>query len=160
MKCFIGLCPNPKKRYHHNRKEVDEAKFIVGRRQENLKKVSYRIVPEEIWIPFYKGYKDFISRRSIVEDVLNALSNPDVNMADIYGAGGIRKTMLARAIAKHAEDKKLFDVVAFAEVSAVLDIRTIQGDIADKLGLTFKEEGINGRTRMLNKVLKQEGQEE
>ncbi|KAK2640674.1 hypothetical protein Ddye_028469 [Dipteronia dyeriana] len=140
-KCFMGLCPNPKKRYHHSRKAVDKAKSVVElRKEENLKNVSYRTVPEEIWIPSYKRYKDFDSRRSIVEDVLNVLSNPDVNLVGIYGAGGIGKTMLAREVAKHVEDKKLFDVVAFAEVSAVPDIRTIQGEIADMLGLTFKEE--------------------
>ncbi|KAK3200431.1 hypothetical protein Dsin_023846 [Dipteronia sinensis] len=117
-------------------------------------------VAEEIWIPSYKGYEAFDSRRSTLEDVLNALSNPDVNMVGIYGAGGIGKTTLARAVAKHAKDKLqkfYFYVVAFAELSTVPDIRKIQGDIADKLGLTFKEEGIiTGRARKLHKVLKQE----
>ncbi|KAK2640675.1 hypothetical protein Ddye_028470 [Dipteronia dyeriana] len=119
-------------------------------------------VPKEIWIPSYKGYEAFDSRRSTFEVVLNALSNPDVNMVGIYGAGGIGKTTLARAVAKHAEDKLqkfYFDVVAFAEVSTEPDIRKIQGDIADKLGLTFKEEVIiTGRARKLHKVLKQEEQ--
>ncbi|TXG65729.1 hypothetical protein EZV62_007004 [Acer yangbiense] len=119
-------------------------------------------VAEEIWIPSYKGYKAFDSRRSTLEDVLSALSNPDVNIVGIYGAGGIGKTTLARAVAQHAEDKLqkfYFDVVVFAELSTVPDIRKIQGDIADKLGLTFKEDGIiTGRARKLQNVLKQEEQ--
>ncbi|KAK2640673.1 hypothetical protein Ddye_028468 [Dipteronia dyeriana] len=112
-------------------------------------------VLKEICIPSYKGFEAFDSSRSTLEDVLNALSNPDVNMVGIYRAGGIGKTTLVRAVAKHAGDKLqkfYFDVMAFAEVSTKPNIGKIQGDIADKLGLTFKEEVIiNGRARKLHK---------
>ncbi|TXG66093.1 hypothetical protein EZV62_007368 [Acer yangbiense] len=121
MKCFKGFCPNPKKLYQHSRKAVHKAKSIVELQQEgNFQKVSYRTTPKEIWIPSYKGYEAFESRMSTLENILNALSNPDVNMVSIYGVGGIGKTTLARAVAKHAEENELFDVVAFTEVASKL----------------------------------------
>ncbi|TXG66092.1 hypothetical protein EZV62_007367 [Acer yangbiense] len=154
MKCFKGFCPNPKKRYQHSRKALHKAKSVVGLQKEgNFEKVSYRTIPKETWIPSYKGYEAFESRMSTLENILNTLSNPDINMFSIYGVGGIGKTTLARAIAKHAEDNKLFDVIAFAEVSAVPDIRKIQGEIADMFGLTFREESVPGRASKLHKCL-------
>ncbi|KAH9688199.1 Disease resistance protein [Citrus sinensis] len=54
--------------------------------------------------------------------------------------GGIGKTTLAKEVAKRAENDKLFDQVVFSEVSESQDIRKIQGEIADKLGLKFAEE--------------------
>ncbi|TXG66100.1 hypothetical protein EZV62_007375 [Acer yangbiense] len=161
MKCFKGLCVNPKKRYQYSTKAVYKAKAVVGLQQEaNFEKVSYPITPEETWLPSSKGYEAFESRMSTLNDIIKALSNPNVNMVGVYGAGGIGKTTLARAVAEHAEYKKLFDVVAFAEVFEVPDIRRIQGEIADKLGLTFHEESVTGRARKLHKCLKQKKQEE
>ncbi|TXG66107.1 hypothetical protein EZV62_007382 [Acer yangbiense] len=159
MKCFKGFCPNPKKLYQHSRKAVHKAKSIVELQQEgNFQKVSYRTTPKEIWIPSYKGYEAFESRMSTLENILNALSNPDVNMVSIYGVGGIGKTTLARAVAKHAEENELFDVVAFTEVSVAPDIKKIQEEIAEMLGLTFRESTVPRRASKLHEYLKQEGQ--
>ncbi|TXG66094.1 hypothetical protein EZV62_007369 [Acer yangbiense] len=159
MKCFKGFCPNPKKLYQHSRKAVRKAKSIVELQQEgNFQKVSYRTTPKEIWIPSYKGCEAFESRMSTLENILNALSNPDVNMVSIYGVGGIGKTTLARAVAKHAEDNELFDVVAFAEVSVEPDIGKIQVEIAERLGMTFHESTVPIRASKLHEYLKQEGQ--
>ncbi|TXG66098.1 hypothetical protein EZV62_007373 [Acer yangbiense] len=130
MKCFKGFCPNPKKLYQHSRKAVGKAKSIVELQQEG----------------------------NFQKNILNALRNPNVNMVSIYGVGGIGKTTLARAVAKHAEENELFDVVAFAEVSAEPDIRRIQGEIADMLGMKLQEEGIPGRASKLHQYLKQEEQ--
>ncbi|KAK3229446.1 hypothetical protein Dsin_001327 [Dipteronia sinensis] len=74
----------------------------------------------------------------------------------VYGPGGIGKIMLARAVVKQAEDKKLYDVVAFGEVTEKPNIKEILQEIADKLGLTFREESTSGRARNLQERLKQE----
>ncbi|KAK2640660.1 hypothetical protein Ddye_028455 [Dipteronia dyeriana] len=157
MKCFKGLCPNPKKRYQHSRKAAEKAKAIAGLYADgNFQTVSFQTIPKETWIPSYKGYMAFESRKSTLENILDALSNPDVDMVGIYGSGGIGKTTLAREIAGQAEDKKLFDVVAFAEVAVKPDIKGVQQEIADKLGLTFREESVSGRARRLQERLEQE----
>ncbi|KAK3200408.1 hypothetical protein Dsin_023823 [Dipteronia sinensis] len=65
MKCFKGLCPNPKKRYQHSRNAVKKAKAIARLYEEgNFQTVSFRTIPEETWIPSYKGYMVFESRTS------------------------------------------------------------------------------------------------
>ncbi|TXG65739.1 hypothetical protein EZV62_007014 [Acer yangbiense] len=157
MICFMGLCPNPKKRYQHSSKAVEKTEVVAGLYDEgNFPTVSFRTIPEETWIPSYKGYMVFKSRMSTLTNILDALGNPDVNMVGIYGTGGIGKTMLAKEIAQHADDKKRFNVVAFAEVAVKPDIKEIQQEIADKLGLTFREESISGRARSLRQRLKQE----
>ncbi|TXG48780.1 hypothetical protein EZV62_024655 [Acer yangbiense] len=157
FKCFMGWCPNLKKRYRHSRKATNKVEAVARLYEEGkFDRISYRSIPKETWIPSYKGYVAFKSRMSTLEDLLNGLRNPDVNMVGIYGPGGIGKTMLARAVAKHAEDKKLYDVVAFGEVTEKPNIKEIQQEIADKLGLTFREESTSGRARILQERLKQE----
>ncbi|TXG65745.1 hypothetical protein EZV62_007020 [Acer yangbiense] len=157
MICFMGLCPNPKKRYQHSSKAVEKTEVVAGLYDErNFPTVSFRTIPEETWIPSYKGYMVFESRMSTLKNIIDALSNPDVNMVGIYGTGGIGKTTLAKEIVQHAEDKKLFNVVAFAEVAVKPDKKNIQQEIADKLGLTFREESVSGRARSLRQRLKQE----
>ncbi|TXG65726.1 hypothetical protein EZV62_007001 [Acer yangbiense] len=74
----------------------------------------------------------------------------------IYGTGGIGKTTLVRDVAAQAEDKKLINVVAFAEVAVKPDIKEILLEIADKLGMAFREESVSGRARILQQRLKQE----
>ena len=54
--------------------------------------------------------------------------------------GGIGKTTMAKVVAKKAKDDKLFDEVVMAVVSQTLDLKNIQGQIAEMLGLKFAEE--------------------
>ncbi|KAH9688180.1 hypothetical protein KPL70_015044 [Citrus sinensis] len=81
---------------------------------------------------------------------------PDVNMLGIYGMGGIGKTMLAEEIARKVKSDKLFDQVVFVEVSQNQDIRKIQEEIGDKLGLKFHEESESGRANSLFTRIKAE----
>ncbi|KAK9218743.1 hypothetical protein WN943_007380 [Citrus x changshan-huyou] len=103
-----------------------------------------------------KDYEAFESRMSILNEITDALKNGDVNTLGIYGIGGIGKTTLAKEVARRAENDKLFDQVVFSEVSESQDIRKIQREIADKLGLKFDEESESGRARRLHDRLKKE----
>ncbi|XP_024039535.1 disease resistance protein At4g27190 [Citrus clementina] len=91
-----------------------------------------------------------------LRNILSELEDPDVDMLGIYGMGGIGKTMLAEEIARKVKSDKLFDQVVFVEVSQNQDIRKIQGEIADKLGLKFHEESESGRANSLFKRIKAE----
>ncbi|KAL5823723.1 hypothetical protein ACOSQ4_021623 [Xanthoceras sorbifolium] len=70
--------------------------------------------------------------------------------------GGVGKTTLAKEVGKQAEEQRLFVAVVFVEVSEKPDTRKIQGEIADKLGLEFREETESGRARKLCERLKKE----
>ncbi|TXG69608.1 hypothetical protein EZV62_004543 [Acer yangbiense] len=157
MLCFKNVCPDLKKRYQHSKKASVKAMEVSELEKEGkFDKVSYRTPPKETWHPSSKPFEDFESRRSTVENVLNELRKPNVNMVGVYGMGGIGKTTLAKEVGKQAEEQRLFDAVVFVEVSEKPDTRKIQGAIADKLGLEFREETESGRARKLCERLKKE----
>ncbi|TXG69557.1 hypothetical protein EZV62_004492 [Acer yangbiense] len=157
MRCFRSLCPDLKKCYQHSKKAaVKGMKVSKLEKEGKFDKVSYRNPPKETWHPSSKLYQDIESRRSIVENILNALRNPDINMVGVHGMGGIGKTTLAKEVGKQAEEQTLFDALVFVEVSEKPDIRKIQGAIADKLGLKFHEETESGRARALCQRCKKE----
>ncbi|KAM6579710.1 hypothetical protein CsatA_003484 [Cannabis sativa] len=85
-----------------------------------------------------KDYMAFEGRRRILEDVMNALKDPTVQMIGLCGMGGIGKTTLAKAIARQAKEVNLFDkVIMGSAVSQTLDVATIQCEIANDLGVEF-----------------------
>ncbi|KAK3200433.1 hypothetical protein Dsin_023848 [Dipteronia sinensis] len=158
IKYFKGLCLNPKKRHKHSRKAAKKVKAVVEVYEEgDFQRVSYRTIPEETWLPsLMKGYEAFESRMSTSKDIISALSDPDVNMVGVYGQGGIGKTMLVKEVSRQAKFKQLFDEIVFVEVSKTPDIKKIQGEIADKLGLQLRKESESGRARALCARLKKE----
>ncbi|TXG69578.1 hypothetical protein EZV62_004513 [Acer yangbiense] len=157
MRCFKSLCPDLKKRYQHSKKAA-----VMGMEVSKLEtegkfdKVSYRNPPKETWHPSSKLYQDIESRRSTVENILNALRNPDINMVGVHGMGGIGKTTLAKEVGKQAEEQRLFDALVFVEISENPDITKIQDAIADKLSLQFRENSESGRARALCERCKKE----
>ncbi|KDO61288.1 hypothetical protein CISIN_1g043214mg [Citrus sinensis] len=66
-RCFRGLCPNLTTCYQFSKKAAKE------------------------WC-----YEAFESRMSTLNDVLNALNNPNVNMIGVYGMAGVGKTKLVK----------------------------------------------------------------
>ena len=154
---FKGCCPNLKMRRRLSKEAVRQLDAIVKLREDGrFERISHSIIPEDTLLMSNKGYEDFESRMSTLNDILGALRNPDISMLGICGMGGIGKTMLAKEVARKAKNDKLFDLVVFSEVSQSPDIRKLQGEIADKLGLTFREESESGRARRLFSRLKKE----
>ncbi|KAK9205778.1 hypothetical protein WN943_016048 [Citrus x changshan-huyou] len=60
-------------------------------------------------------------------------------MIGVNGMSGIGKTVLVKEAARQVKEDKLFDEVVFAEVSQTPDVKRIQGEIADQLGLSFSK---------------------
>ncbi|KAH9784367.1 Disease resistance protein [Citrus sinensis] len=158
-KCFKGLCPNLKKRYQLSQKAATKEKSIPDLKEEAEKfaQISYPTVPEEPWLRSGKDYEAFGSRTSTLKNVQSSLVDPDVSITGVYGMAGVGKTTLVKEVARRAKKDKLFDEVVFAEVSETPDIRKVQEELADQLGMKFDEESdVPGRARRLYARLQNE----
>ncbi|KAJ4713098.1 Disease resistance protein [Melia azedarach] len=149
-RCFIGLCPDLKMRYQLSKEAVKQHDDLVNLLQEaeSFDRISYRSIPKYPWLSSSNDYvprrpnKDYVplqSRMSTLTNILNALSNPDLNMIGICGIHGTDNETPAREVAKHAWEKKLFDRVVFVEVSQHPNIEKIQRETAHSLGLLFSD---------------------
>ncbi|KAK3420088.1 hypothetical protein EUGRSUZ_G00878 [Eucalyptus grandis] len=97
----------------------------------------------------------FESRASIIRDIMAALADNNHSVVGIYGMGGVGKSTLLGEVERRIRKEKSFDWVAKADVSENEDIKRIQGEIADGLGLTEikNKETISGRAGLLHKRL-------
>ncbi|XP_061364302.1 uncharacterized protein LOC133307764 [Gastrolobium bilobum] len=102
------------------------------------------------------GSEKLETRESIKEDIMQALKDPKVHNIGVYGLGGMGKTHMVMEVAHIAKQDKLFDEVVMANVSKTPDLKTIQGEIADLLGLRFDEETVAGRASRLRQRIKAE----
>ena len=145
------MCLDLKSRYSLSRKAKKKTLEIDGllneAEQPFFNKVSYS--PPPLRIVSTEVFKHFESRISIMEKVFEALRGNNINMIAICGMGGIGKTTMAKEVDKRAKDNKLFDEVVMAVVSQNQDMKKIQGQIADLLGLKLEGESELGRANEL-----------
>ncbi|XP_039165090.1 probable disease resistance protein At4g27220 [Eucalyptus grandis] len=100
----------------------------------------------------------FESRAMMIQNIMDALANNINSVVGVYGMGGVGKSTLLVDVERIIKGKKSFDLVAKADVSENPDIKKIQGEIADALGLTEikNKETTNGRAKLLHERLKDE----
>ncbi|ONH94856.1 LOW QUALITY PROTEIN: hypothetical protein PRUPE_7G035600 [Prunus persica] len=116
--------------------------------------VAHPAPPPMIWSTFKEGFKDFKSRMTCVNSVIEVLKNEEVRMIGICGMGGVGKTTMVKEIIKRLAGLKVFDNVVIAVVSQSPSIRKIQSEIAEELGFTYdKEDTESGRARRLYRRL-------
>ncbi|CAL5423021.1 unnamed protein product [Camellia sinensis] len=84
---------------------------------------------------FTRGFKGFESRRSIMNGVMEALTDDSIYVIGICGIGGVGKTTMVNEVAKKVEEKKMFDIIVMVIVSQNPNLITIQGQIAKILDL-------------------------
>ncbi|KAL5743206.1 hypothetical protein ACOSP7_029938 [Xanthoceras sorbifolium] len=155
--CSIGCFSNLMTRYSLSKKAAKTAKAGVDLLDKGkFKKVWYRPSLQKTTSIYTRGYDDFDSRKPIFNDLMEALKEADVNFIGVYGMGGVGKTTLVKRVVGQAIEDKLFDVEVIVEATETPDIRKIQGQIADKVGLKFHEESLQGRADRLRDRLKKE----
>ena len=161
-RCCKGLCPNLVSRYKLSRQAKKKA-LDVKKSQEggDFQTISYPLPPPDAGsAALPEGYEDFESRNPALEQIVESLRSDDVKMIGVWGMGGVGKTTLVKKVAiqvaKVAPDEKLFDKVVMAYVSQTVDLKKIQEEIADALGLKFVEASESGRARRLSERLKKE----
>ncbi|KAL7230776.1 hypothetical protein ACSBR2_009127 [Camellia fascicularis] len=84
-------------------------------------------------------------------NLMEALSDDNINFIGIYGIGGIGKTTLVKQIGKQAKSDKLFDEVVLVIVSQNPNIKKIQDEITGMLSFTrlINRPSATERTSML-----------
>ena len=155
--CFMGLCPNLKLQYKLSRATKKKAREVVeiqGARK--FERLSYCAPLPGIGSATLRGYEALESRMSTLNQIMEALRDGDDNMIGVWGMGGVGKTTLVEQVAKHAKEQKLFDEVVMTSIFQNPNLRKIQGQLADMLGLKFEEESEWVRTARLNERIKKE----
>ncbi|KAJ7942931.1 Disease resistance protein [Quillaja saponaria] len=138
-------------------KKMGEAIVKIQEDKKFGNNISYRQLPKFTEaVPTIPGHEDYKSRISVLEEILESLRDPTVNMIGVCGLGGVGKTTLVKQVGKKAQEDKLFNVVALAAVTQKPEVDKIQTEIADMLGQKFEVEGELLRAIRLRKRLKQE----
>ncbi|GKV51385.1 hypothetical protein SLEP1_g58048 [Rubroshorea leprosula] len=154
-KCFLGVCPNPRARYHISKKVEEYLVAVTQLLQEADKfKIPDSYCPPKPTAPVNKGFEDFGSRTPDLDRIMEALRRAGTDKIGVYGMPGVGKTMLAKEVARRAEEAYLFDSIVLASVTKDADLKRIQGEIADKLDLQLHGETEFGRANQLKDYLK------
>ncbi|KAK7382136.1 hypothetical protein VNO80_00855 [Phaseolus coccineus] len=98
-------------------------------------------------------YEMFESRNQTMGGIMAALADSKVGVIGVYGWSGVGKTSLIKEVAKKVKGN-MFDVVVMVNVTSRPDIRRIQGQIAEKLGMKLEGESESGRAAQLGERLK------
>ena len=155
--CFHGFCPNCIYRYRVSRKSTKKAKLITTLQKEGkFKRVSYPSPLPGVEYSLSKDISHFESRNSTMGEILDELGKDETGVVILHGMRGVGKTILAKQVCKSAKEQKLFDEIVMGVVSRNPDLKDVQGQLADMLGLKFVEESEVGRARRLYLRLKNE----
>ncbi|KAJ6757115.1 PHOSPHATASE putative-RELATED [Salix koriyanagi] len=157
-RCFMGLFPNLMTRYRVSTeiKSIDEEAVNISLNRDKFDRVSYLPARRGIGDRSVKDYEAFESRRHVLDEILEALEDNDVNLVGVWGMAGVGKTTIVKKVAEQVKANRIFDVVVLAVVSKTPDLRKIQGQIADELGFELKAETDSGRAERLRERLERE----
>ncbi|KAA3472095.1 disease resistance protein [Gossypium australe] len=124
--------------------------------QGGFDKVSYRDVPQPVVVVPPKEFEDFDSRKLVFNKIMEAVKDPNLNIIGVYGMPGVGKTTLVKEVIRQVKEDELFDSVVMAVVTHTPEVRKIQDQISDMLGLKFEEQSMSGRASRLCQRLKKE----
>ncbi|KAK3000627.1 hypothetical protein RJ639_020340 [Escallonia herrerae] len=161
--CFKVPFPNCYWRFKLSRKASKESADVARliKEGEPLKKGAGEVahlaaLQDSRSLTTAKECENFDSRSKVFNDILAALRDGNVTRVGIYGMPGVGKTTMMEQVKRAMVEKKEFDEVAVAVVSAVLDVKSIQRKLASDLGFTdlAKEDEESVRACLLRRRLK------
>ncbi|KAG6672372.1 hypothetical protein I3842_16G054500 [Carya illinoinensis] len=156
-KCLNGWCLDLKLRYSLGKKAQKNIRAIVellDKEGGRYDRVYNPAPPREVRSSSTdQWFKDFESRKSTIQNVLNDLKNEDIDTIALWGMGGIGKTKMAKEIERRVKSENLFHKVAFATVSQSPSLTKIQAELAESLGTRLQAEFLHGRANELYSIL-------
>ncbi|KAJ1434234.1 P-loop containing nucleoside triphosphate hydrolase [Sesbania bispinosa] len=155
--CSNCSFPNLWLRHKLSRKATKMAQGVSEMIAEGkFERISYRSYTQMSITPFARGYEALDSRTYMLNEIKQALKDPNFYMIGICGMGGVGKTTLVKELAWQADKDGSFGVVVMATITDSSDERRIQGQLADGLGLKFEEETEGGRAGRLRQRISKE----
>ncbi|KAM7486619.1 hypothetical protein LguiA_002628 [Lonicera macranthoides] len=103
------------------------------------------------------GFGGFESRSLIMKDLMKAIKDDKVRTIGIWGMGGVGKTTMAKEVFEKVRKEGIFDELVMVVVSQKPDLKKVQGDIAELLGLRLEEQCSFARAGRLRNRLTQKG---
>ncbi|XP_061965940.1 probable disease resistance protein At4g27220 [Populus nigra] len=150
IKCFTW-CPNSMRQFKLS-KALAKKTETLRKLEENsrkFRKVSHKAPLQEIKFLPSKEFTLSGSSKEAFKQIMKALKDDKVNMIGLYGMGGVGKTTLVNEVRRRAKELQLFDEVLMATLSQNPNVTGIQDQMADRLGLKFKENSKEGRAGRL-----------
>nr|XP_043612746.1 uncharacterized protein LOC122584756 [Erigeron canadensis] len=149
-------CANLVSRYKVS-KEAKKSVMVVNQLLQdcNFVRVSQQPPPPPLWSASTGDLETFDSRNLVLKEIMEALKDDNTDIIGVYGMGGVGKTTLVKQVAKQAGEQNMFDEMVISVISQTTNVRSIQGEIADKLGLKLQQESESGRASRLCERLKQ-----
>ncbi|KAK4275852.1 hypothetical protein QN277_018868 [Acacia crassicarpa] len=148
--CLGGWCPTWR-RYRLCKKLVKTTKRMIdlNTKSDCFNPFSHPVIIPDIEYHSSQNFKLFSATQMAFDQLVEALKDDSSFLIGLSGMGGSGKTTLAKEVGKEAKKLQLFDRVVLATISQNPDIRKIQGEIADTLGIELKQESEIGRAKRI-----------
>ncbi|XP_077242077.1 putative disease resistance protein At4g27220 [Tasmannia lanceolata] len=153
FKCCPDLCSRYSLGKEAKKKMVDVDDRLT---RGNFPHVSNPRPPPSIESLPAGEFEAFESTESAMKQVIKALKYERINIIGVYGMGGVGKTTLVEQVGKKAKIEKWCDEVVKVTVSHKQDLKKIQSELAEKLGMQLTDENVQVRAVRLLDRLKQE----
>ncbi|KAG6530555.1 disease resistance protein RFL1-like [Zingiber officinale] len=127
-------------------KTLDEANELMSRAGQ-LDPIA-TVGPPEPAVMLPISHRPLVGIESYVEDIVRYVNGGESNIIGIYGMGGVGKTTMLKRIQQHYLLKHtIFDRVIWVAASKDCQLKRLQMDIAESLGLKTLQESDDERTR-------------
>ncbi|XXG82921.1 hypothetical protein AAC387_Pa10g0794 [Persea americana] len=155
-RCFKGCFPDCSSRYRSS-KVVKKKIIVINELQSegNFSTVSYPPPPPSE-LGSVGEFEAFTSQKLAIEKIIEALNDEQISIIGVCGMGGVGKTTLVKEVGKQLKAEKVFNCIVMVTVSRNLNVKDIQGKVAEKLGMKLEEESLSQRASRLFMRVKQE----
>lgn len=98
---------------------------------------------------YFNGYVVSNDITLTLNEITMALTRPDIIMLGVYGSSNVKMGNVVERITRRVKRDNLFDLILRASVTNRPDLKRIQGELGNNLGLQLQEKTLEGRARLL-----------